>query len=118
MSKYGTEILIFAGTTEGRELAEHLAGAGVHCTVSVATEYGAQILGPGKGRTVLQGRLTQEQMEFLIREEDYICVVDATHPFATDVSAQIRKACEAAGVPYLRLARDTEGELPDSGFGI
>ena len=62
MSEYGTEILIFAGTTEGRELAEHLAGAGVHCTVSVATEYGAQILGPGKGRTVLQGRLTQEQM--------------------------------------------------------
>ena len=65
MSEFGTEILIFAGTTEGRELAEHLAGAGVHCTVSVATEYGAQILGPGKGRTVLQGRLTQKQMEVL-----------------------------------------------------
>ncbi len=118
MSEYGTEILIFAGTTEGRELAEHLAGAGVHCTVSVATEYGAQILGPGKGRTVLQGRLTQEQMEFLIREEDFTCVVDATHPFATEVSAQIRKACEETKVPYLRLARDTEGELPDGGFGI
>ena len=118
MSEYGTEILIFAGTTEGRELAEHLAGAGVRCTVSVATEYGAQILGPGKGRTVLQGRLTQEQMEFLIREEDYTCVVDATHPFATEVSAQIRQACEAAGVPYLRLSRDTEkGEACD-GAGI
>ena len=118
MSEFGTEILIFAGTTEGRELAEHLAGAGVRCTVSVATEYGAQILGPGKGRTVLQGRLTQEQMEFLIREEDFTCVVDATHPFATEVSAQIRKACEETKVPYLRLARDTEGELPDGGFGI
>ena len=118
MSEFGTEILIFAGTTEGRELAEHLAGAGVRCTVSVATEYGAQILGPGKGRTVLQGRLTQEQMEFLIREEGYTCVVDATHPFATEVSAQIRKACEETKVPYLRLARDTEGELPDGGFGI
>ena len=61
MSEYGTEILVFAGTTEGRELAEHLAGAGVHCTVSVATEYGAQILGPGKGRTVLQGRQNTER---------------------------------------------------------
>ena len=69
MSDFGTEILLFAGTTEGRELAERLSEAGVRCTVSVATEYGAQILGPGKGRTVLQGRLTQEQMEFLIREE-------------------------------------------------
>ena len=118
MSEFGTEILIFAGTTEGRELAEHLADAGVRCTVSVATEYGAQILGPGKGRSVLQGRLTEEQMEFLIREEGYTCVVDATHPFATEVSAQIRKACEETKVPYLRLARDTEGELPDGGFGI
>ena len=57
----------------------------------MATEYGAQILGPGKGRNVLQGRLTEEQMEFLIREEEFTCVVDATHPFATEVSAQIRK---------------------------
>ncbi|MBQ9034214.1 MAG: precorrin-6A/cobalt-precorrin-6A reductase, partial [Lachnospiraceae bacterium] len=118
MSKFGTEILLFAGTTEGRELAERLSEAGVRCAVSVATEYGAQVLGPGKGRTLLQGRLSQEQMEFLIREEDFTCVVDATHPFATEVSAQIRKACEETEVPYLRLARDTEGELPVGGFGI
>ena len=118
MSKFGTEILLFAGTTEGRELADRLSDAGVCCTVSVATEYGAQILGPGKGRNVLQGRLTEEQMEFLIREEEFTCVVDATHPFATEVSAQIRKACEETDVPYLRLARDTEGELPAGGFGV
>ena len=118
MSEFGTEILIFAGTTEGRELAEHLAGAGVHCTVSVATEYGAQILGPGKGRNVLQGRLTREQMEFLIREEDYTCVVDATHPFATEVSEQIRQACEAGGVLYLRLARNTAKDAISEGAGI
>ena len=118
MSDFGTEILLFAGTTEGRELAERLSEAGVRCTVSVATEYGAQILGPGKGRTVLQGRLTQEQMAFLIREEGFTCVVDATHPFATEVSAQIRKACEATEISYLRLSRDTEGDMPAGGFGI
>ena len=122
MSEYGTEILIFAGTTEGRELAERLADAGVRCTVSVATEYGTQVLGTANGRTVLQGRMTQEQMEFLIREESFTCVVDATHPFATEVSEQIRKACEATGVEYLRLARDTERDMaedaPAGGFGI
>ena len=118
MSEFSTEILVFAGTTEGRELAERLADAGVHCTVSVATEYGAQILGPGEGRTVLQGRLTQEQMEFLIREEGFTCVVDATHPFATEVSEQIRKACEETGVEYLRLSRDTGEDVPADGFGV
>ena len=118
MRKYNTQILLFAGTTEGRELAERLSEAGVPCTVSVATEYGAQVLGPGEGRTVLQGRLSGEQMESLIREEGFTCVVDATHPFATEVSAQIRKACEETDVPYLRLARDTEGDMPAGGFGI
>ena len=118
MSDFGTEILLFAGTTEGRELADILAGAGVRCTVSVATEYGAQILGPGDGRTVLKGRLTEEQMEFLIREEAFTCVVDATHPFATQVSRQIKEACTATGTAYLRLARETADTLPVSGFGI
>lgn len=118
MSDFGTEILLFAGTTEGRELADILAGAGVRCTVSVATEYGAQILGPGDERTVLKGRLTEEQMEFLIREEAFTCVVDATHPFATQVSRQIKEACTATGTAYLRLARETADTLPVSGFGI
>ena len=118
MRKYNTQILLFAGTTEGRELAERLSEEGVPCTVSVATEYGAQVLGPGEGRTVLQGRLSGEQMESLIREEGFTCVVDATHPFATEVSAQIRKACEETDVPSLRQARDTEGDMPAGGFGI
>ncbi|MBD5492547.1 MAG: precorrin-6A/cobalt-precorrin-6A reductase, partial [Lachnospiraceae bacterium] len=34
------EILLFAGTTEGRKLSELLAAAGVCHTVCVATEYG------------------------------------------------------------------------------
>ena len=37
-------VLIFSGTTEGRQLAEHLMKAGVFCDVCVATEYGAQVM--------------------------------------------------------------------------
>ena len=33
-------ICVFAGTTEGRELVEFLAGQPVQATVCVATEYG------------------------------------------------------------------------------
>ena len=114
MSSQKTEILLFAGTTEGRMLADELARAGISCTVSVATEYGAQVLGPGRGRTVLQGRLSAEQMEELLRKGNFVCAVDATHPFATEVTAQIRRACEAEGVVYLRLARETgKAEHPD-----
>ena len=32
-------------------------------------------------------------------------VIDATHPYAAEVTANIRLACEAAKKPYLRLLR-------------
>ena len=39
-------ILLFAGTTEGRQLAEALKDQPVHLTVSVATEYGETLIAP------------------------------------------------------------------------
>ena len=38
------KLLLFAGTTEGRELAEFLDRQGVSCHVCAATEYGGQLL--------------------------------------------------------------------------
>ena len=38
------EILIFSGTTEGRELAEALCGRQIDCVASVATEYGREVM--------------------------------------------------------------------------
>ena len=37
-------ILIFAGTTEGRQLAEYAVKEGISCIVSAATEYGEELL--------------------------------------------------------------------------
>ena len=38
------KILIFGGTTEGRELADAFSKAGIPHVVSVATEYGKEII--------------------------------------------------------------------------
>ena len=46
-------ICVFAGTTEGRELAEFLAGQPVQATVCVATEYGETLLPEAENVTVL-----------------------------------------------------------------
>ena len=40
----GGEILLFAGTTEGRNLSECLAASGIAHTLCVATEYGEIVL--------------------------------------------------------------------------
>ena len=95
-------LLIFGGTTEGRELAEYCAENSISADVSVATDYGAGLL-PDK-LNVLCGRLDSAQMEKLI-SSNYSVVVDATHPYAVEATENIRSACKKTGIHYLRLLR-------------
>ena len=41
-----TKVLLFAGTTEGREIAEGCRGKDIDLTVSVATAYGETLIDP------------------------------------------------------------------------
>lgn len=103
-------MLLFGGTSEGRELAQWLAGEGVGLTLCVATEYGAALVPDVPGLSVHTGRLDRAGMEALLRQNSFDRVVDATHPYAVEVTRNLRAACEAAGVPYLRLIRRSDGE--------
>lgn len=110
------KILIFGGTTEGRELAEALLKAGVPHVVSVATEYGKEIELSSGEESLLVGRKNKEDMIKLFSTGEYSKVVDATHPFATLVSSEIEAACRETGTDYLRLKRpldewDEEGTV-------
>lgn len=104
------KVLIYAGTTEGRILAECLAQSGIGSTVSVATEYGEEVMPRLAGIEVRVGRLNMEQMIQLAQQEEYTAIVDATHPFAVEVSENIRTSANAIKIPYLRLQRNTEAD--------
>ncbi len=100
-------VLLFSGTTEGRRLAGLLAAAGVESVVCVATEYGVQVMEQNEKIELRQGRLDEGQMLELLRSEKFLAVVDATHPFATEVSRNIKKSAEMERITYFRLKRDT-----------
>ena len=102
------KVLIYAGTTEGRELAQELAKERIYCDISVATEYGRQIMDEKISPyiCILQGRMTAEQMRRKYENEQYLAVVDATHPFATEVSVNIRESLKGLDIPYFRLGRE------------
>ena len=102
-------ILIFGGITEGRLLAQALSQRGVPAAVSVATVLGSEELSGLPGITPLVGRKTAQEMATLL--SGYDKCVDATHPYAREVSANIRSACRSAGVPLRRLLRRSS-ELP------
>lgn len=102
------KILIFGGTTEGRILAEYCAERGILALSSVVTEPAAELL--PKNAAVTVGRLNAEEMAALIRR-GFSLVIDATHPYAVEASANIKAACAAVGVPCYRVVREGEADL-------
>lgn len=101
--------IVFAGTTEGYALCEFLAENRVSVYACAATEYGGSLLQENEFLHVSAGRLKTEDMEELFRKENPEIVLDATHPYAAEVTKNIRTACESAGVLYQRILRP-EGE--------
>ena len=104
------KLCVFAGTADGRQLVERLAGQ-AEILACAATEYGGELLEEIPGVEVSAQRLDESQMEELFRQRQFDCVIDATHPYAPIVTENIRSACEKTGTSYLRLLRD--GGLPE-----
>ena len=96
-------VVVFSGTTEGREFSKRLAALGADVLVSVATDLGAEEQGVTPGVTVRAGRLEPDAMAALLRGAA-LCV-DATHPYAVEATQNIRQAAKNAGVPCRRLLR-------------
>lgn len=102
------KILLFAGTTEGRELAEFLRGQGIGAYVSTATEYGRECVGEGGSITVCAGRMDEEDIRVFIETHAIELTIDATHPFARAATENIRRACDACGTEYIRCLREQQ----------
>lgn len=102
-------IIIYAGTTEGRKLTEYLLARGVFVHACVATEYGEKLLKEHEHLTVSHERQNKEQMARLIDEIRPEYVIDATHPYAQEVTKNIKEACTECSysVTYLRLLRES-----------
>ncbi len=109
--KFLCKIALFAGTTEGRKLSEVLAAAEIKHTVCVATEYGKIVLTKHPLVQIHQGRMNQEEIVSFIRKGQFTHVIDATHPFAREITSNIKAAVKEQNVrensvSYLRLKRD------------
>ncbi len=120
---YGREdtVLIFGGTTEGRVLAEAAARSGASVVLSVATDYGEEILDDVhdmENIDVHKGHLDTDKIISLIDDIKPCVVFDATHPYATQVTESVSGAAAAEGVRYIRVRRDITAAAPPAGHMI
>lgn len=111
-----SEIIIFGGTEEGRLLAEFCTENRINADICVTTQYGAELLPNSPYIKIITGKLDENQMTELFRKNKYRYIIDATHPYAVEVTKNIKSANTGTG-EYLRLVRENSaiyGKIADS----
>ena len=111
----GGRIWLIAGTGEGPPLARRLLARGWRLKVSLVSRSAALAYGPHPHLELAVGAIggpdgpeagvAAELGEAQRRGDPYTWVIDATHPFATRISAALAPTCAALGLPLLRLQR-------------
>jgi precorrin-6A/cobalt-precorrin-6A reductase len=109
-------ILVLAGTSEGRKTALSLEKQGHTVIAATATAYGGELL-----KKEFRGEISSKPLDFegmlgFIETKQVTRVIDATHPFAEQVSANARAACRRAGILYERLEREMTGVGQEEGL--
>lgn len=97
-------VLVLGGTTEARELAAVLAA---HPGVRVTSSLAGRVSRPGAlaGDVRIGGFGGAEGLAAWLGEHGVHAVVDATHPFASGITANAATAASAAGRPLVVLRR-------------
>lgn len=103
---------LLAGTGEGPVIAKALLTQGFQVSVSVVTE-SAALAYAGVPLTHLRVGALACSADVIdrIRRDRIDGLVDATHPFATTITAQLREASAVLGCPLLRYERPVEPTL-------
>ena len=95
-------ILVFGGTTEGRKAVEVLEEGG--STYFYSTKTGEQDITLHHGQRI-DGALDAEAMQTFCREHDIRLIVDAAHPFASQLHQTIAQVSESLNIPTIRYER-------------
>jgi cobalt-precorrin-5B (C1)-methyltransferase len=102
-------ILIFGGTTEGKiaaEILDNLDERYVYCTKEpVNRQFNGEMQ---------HGALDAGAIEALCTEKDVRIIIDAAHPFASELHRNVFEASQNTGIPIVRVERKFDFETGDA----
>jgi precorrin-6A/cobalt-precorrin-6A reductase len=105
------KVLILGGTSDAVEIAARMVAEGHDVTSSLAGVTTAPVLPEGKIRR--GGFGGAEGLAHYLREEGVELLIDATHPYAVQISAHTVFAAQAVGVELIRFERPQWEVSPD-----
>jgi precorrin-6x reductase len=107
-------VWVFSGTADGNALARELIAQQHRVIVSTASEYGRELVETDvPGASVVSGRIGHMARLQLMKDRAARAIVDATHPFAKEISSQLQTLATELAIPYLRYERPS---APKSSF--
>jgi len=99
-------VWVFSGTADGNALARELTHGPHPVVVSTASDYGRELVESDVPRaSVVSGRMGHKVRLQLMKNHAARAIVDATHPFATEISKQLQALALELDLPYLRYER-------------
>lgn len=101
----GGVLWVIGGTGEAVQLASALAALRIPCLVTVTTESARRGYPASADLTVWVGSLDIAALETFIEERGVGAVLDASHPFAVEISRGAIAAAQALKIPYWRYER-------------
>lgn len=104
-------LLLLAGTSEARDLARLLAASGIpaHASLAGATRSPKSLDLP----TRIGGFGGADGFKAYVADQKISAVIDATHPFAHQITTRSARLCAGLGLPYLNVMRP--GWTPQDG---
>jgi precorrin-6A/cobalt-precorrin-6A reductase len=103
----GKRLWLIGGTTESATLALAIASAGLPCIVTVTTTTAKALYPTAPMLQVWVGRLNPEQLKLFLQKYQIAAVLDASHPYAVEISQMAIAATAQQQIPYLRFERQT-----------
>lgn len=108
------QVWLIGGTQESASIAEKLVANGFPCVVTVTTESAIALYPDSDLITVKVGALSSQAMQELIDKEGIHKIIDASHPYAVEISESAIAISQQFHLPYLRYERPQVIETEDS----
>jgi precorrin-6A/cobalt-precorrin-6A reductase len=99
-------IWIIGGTSNANDIAQLLVEKNQRVVISVTTGYGRELV-EKLGCDVIQDVLDAEKMQLFIEKHEVSLIIDASHPFATEVSKTAMEIASQCQLKYIRFERPT-----------